>query len=118
MSKRSPTVLLIDILEAAQRIKSYIEGFTFKDFVTDTKTVDAVVRNLEIIGEASKILPEDFKERYKHVPWKIIAGLRNRVAHEYFGIDESIVWKIASEELEPLVRNIETILKLEKDKER
>jgi len=118
MSKRNPAVLLIDILQATERIKSYIEGYSFKDFVTDTKTVDAVVRNLEIIGEASRILPEDFKGRYKQIPWKIITGLRNRVTHEYFGVDESIVWKIASEELEPLIRNVQTILKSEKDKER
>ena len=65
----------------------------------DTRTVDAVVRNLEIIGEASKKLPEDFRKSYPGIPWGIMAGLRNRIAHEYFWIDESMIWQIASEDL-------------------
>ena len=117
MSKRSSAVLLVDILEAINKITGYIRDYSFETFVKDTRTVDAVVRNLEIIGEASKKLPEDFGKSYPSIPWGIMAGLRNRIAHEYFGIDESVIWQIASEDLEPLIQDLATILEAEKDKE-
>jgi len=118
MSRRDSVILLADILEAAQRATRYARRYTsFADFAANTETVDAITRNLEIIGEASRILPDDFKEQHKEIPWRILAGLRNRIAHEYFGIDESVIWQIASQELEPLIRGIEVILRSEKDKE-
>jgi uncharacterized protein with HEPN domain len=118
MSKRDSVILLADILEAAQRATRYARHYTsFADFARNTETVDAITRNLEIVGEASRILPDDFKEQHKEIPWRILAGLRNRIAHEYFGIDESVIWQIASQELEPLIQSIAGMLRAEKDRQ-
>lgn len=69
------------------RIAEYIEGFSFMDFKKDQKTVDAVTRNFEIIGEAARNLPSEFKNKYPEIPWNEMYLLRNKVTHEYFGID-------------------------------
>lgn len=94
MSKREPKLLVGDILDSAGKILSYTEGITFEDFTNDSKTVDAVIRNFEIIGEAANRLPEEFKESYSQIDWHRIRGFRNRIVHDYFGIDYSIVWII------------------------
>jgi uncharacterized protein with HEPN domain len=75
-----------DILESIELIEIYVGNMGFGDFQKDKKTIEAVVRNFEIIGEASKYIPEDVKEKYQDVDWKGIAGLRNRIAHEYFDV--------------------------------
>ena len=102
MSKRNPCLFLADILEAVGRIEEYIEGYDFERFVNDRKTVDAVLRNLEIIGEASRNIPKEVRERYPSVPWRRIVGLRNVVVHHYFGVDLSVVWVIVSSQLDEL----------------
>jgi len=79
-----------------QRVKEYIGELSFQDFKWDYKTVDAVIRNFEIIGEASKNLPAEIKEKYENVPWDEMYRLRNRISHEYFGIDYEIIWSIAT----------------------
>ena len=79
-------------------------------FLADEKTVDAVVRNLEIIGEASRQLPEEFKSQYPDIPWNKMAGLRNRIVHDYVGIDQEIVWHIIQNELVALRSDIELLL--------
>lgn len=94
MSKRDPKLLVGDILDSAARILEYTQGLTFEDFTRDSKTVDAVIRNFEIIGEAANRLPEEFKDRYADIDWQRIRGFRNRIVHDYFGIDYSIVWLI------------------------
>ncbi len=94
MSKRDPKLLVGDILDSASRIIIYTEGLTFEDFSKDSKTVDAVIRNFEIIGEAANRLPEEFRDRYPDIDWRRIRGFRNRIVHDYFGIDYSIVWLI------------------------
>ena len=94
MSNRSTNLLIEDILESGQKILDYTAGQTLEDFATDAKTVDAVIRNFEIIGEAANRLPETFKETHAEVDWHKIRGFRNRIVHEYFGIDYSIVWNI------------------------
>jgi uncharacterized protein with HEPN domain len=105
---------LHDILIAMTRIGEYIEDYDFIHFKRDFKTVDAVIRNFEIIGEASKKLPEKIKEKYSYVPWKEMYYLRNRVSHEYFGIDYDIIWDIASKYLPENKIQIEQIIELEK----
>lgn len=85
---------LDDIVEAMQRIAQYIEGYSFTQFKQDYKTVDAVIRNLEVIGEASKNVPHAFKKQHQNIPWDEMYYLRNKVAHEYFGIDYEIIWDI------------------------
>jgi uncharacterized protein with HEPN domain len=92
MSKRDITLLLTDILESAQKIIKYTDGLSFQDFLADSKTIDAVVRNFEIIGEAANRLAEDFKDEQGHIGWKRLRGFRNRIIHDYFGLDYQIVW--------------------------
>lgn len=94
MSRREPKLLLGDILDSAAKILNYTEGLSFEDFSKDSKTVDAVIRNFEIIGEAANRLPEEFKDTYSEIDWRRIRGFRNRIVHDYFGIDYSIVWLI------------------------
>ena len=94
MSKRDPRLLIGDILESANKILDYIKGQSFDYFTKDSKKVDAVIRNFEIIGEAANRLPEEFKESFPEVDWHRIRGFRNRIVHDYFGIDYSIVWII------------------------
>ena len=79
------------MLEAMEKIRRYTAGLTTETFSTDEKSVDAVVRNLEIIGEAANRLPEDLKAQHREVEWSRIVGLRNRIVHDYFGIDLQIV---------------------------
>ena len=85
----------------------------FIDFKRDYKTVDAVIRNFEIIGEAAKNLPKDFKEKYPEVPWEEMYLLRNKVSHEYFGIDYEIIWDVAINYLPENKSQIENILNKE-----
>lgn len=105
---------LEDILTAMNRIAEYIEGYSFGDFKRDNKTVDAVIRNFEIIGEASRNLPNEIKEQYPDIPWSEMYLLRNKVSHEYFGVDYEIIWDVASIYLPENKNQIEEILKKEK----
>ena len=83
---------------------------TFDDFIEDEKTIDAVVRNFEIIGEASNMVPDDFKTERPEIEWRRIIGFRNRIIHEYFGIDYSIMWKIKQENIPMLFEFITQVL--------
>jgi uncharacterized protein with HEPN domain len=87
---------LDDILNSMNRILEYVEGYSFSDFKKDYKTVDAVIRNFEIIGEASKNVPKEIRDKYVEVPWDEMYLLRNKVSHEYFGIDYEIIWDLVS----------------------
>ena len=104
MSKRDSKLLLEDILEASNKIFSYLFDFSFEDFTNDSKTIDAVIRNFEIIGEAANRLPNEFKELHNNIEWYKIIGLRNRIVHEYMGVDTSIIWNISKDFL-PLFHN-------------
>lgn len=96
------------------RIAEYLEGLDLNSFCNDTKTVDAVIRNFEIIGEAAKNLPDEIKTKYPEVPWKEMYYLRNKFSHEYFGIDYEIIWDISKNHLPANQIQIEQILKTEK----
>lgn len=109
MSKRLPSLLIEDIIESGKKIMSYTSGLTFEQFLEDEKTVDAVVRNFEIIGEASGNLPEEFKAKYPEIEWRRIKGFRNRIVHEYFGIDYEIVWKIKESFLPEILEKLSSI---------
>ena len=104
---------LEDLLQAMTRITKYIEGYSFSEFKKDYRTVDAVIRNFEIIGEASQKLPEELKAKYAEVPWSEMYLLRNKVSHEYFGIDYEIIWDIASNNLPENISQITRILEIE-----
>ena len=109
MSKRDPDLLLADIRHSAQKILTYTEGYTSSSFMLDEKTMDAVVRNFEIIGEAANRLPEAFKSQYPFIDWVRIRGFRNRIVHDYFGIDYEIVWRIKEEYLPQLLTQLNTL---------
>jgi uncharacterized protein with HEPN domain len=102
MSDREILLLLEDMRDAALKIISYTSGMSFDDFTNDDKTIDAVVRNFEIIGEAANRVPEDFKSDHPEIEWRRMTGLRNRIIHEYFGINYVTVWKIKEENIPEL----------------
>jgi len=106
MSKRSPDLLLEDMLEALTKAMRYTQGMHFDAFRSDDKTVDAVVRNLEIVGEAARRLPEQYKDNHPEIPWWRMAGMRNRIVHDYFGVDLSIVWHVISSDAPKLVEDL------------
>jgi uncharacterized protein with HEPN domain len=91
MSNRTDRDFLSDIQEAIHRIATYVAGMSYETFVADIKTQDAVVRNLEIIGEATKNLSEQLLRKYPDIPWKSMAGVRDRLIHHYFGVNLDIV---------------------------
>jgi len=109
MSRRGDVEYLNDILEGMEQVAEYIAGLTRDEFMQDRKTTDAVVRNLEIVGEASKALSGSLRDRHPEVPWKSLAGVRDKMIHHYFGLNYDIIWTIAAEQfprLSPLIRAI------------
>ena len=99
MSDRPVALLVEDMLERIDRIARYTRGLDHEAFVGDEKTIDAVVRSFEVIGEAARRLPSEFKAGHSEIPWHQIAGLRNRIVHEYFDVDVDLVWEIVRTEL-------------------
>ncbi|KAF0218063.1 MAG: hypothetical protein FD174_3083 [Geobacteraceae bacterium] len=107
MSERNWRLFLLDIRESASRVLEYAGSMSREEFLGDSKTVDAVIRNLAIIGEAAKKVPADIRRRYPAVEWKKMAGLRDIVVHDYFGIDEDIIWDVVSVKMPELLQQIE-----------
>lgn len=99
MSKRADSTILQDIREAIERILLYSVELEYEAFVTDTKTQDAIIRNIEIIGEATKLLSDEGKNKYPNIPWKDIAGTRDKLIHGYFGVNIDVVWSIVKNDL-------------------
>ena len=99
---RDHSLFIIDILQAIERIESFIGGMDYDAFVEDDKTLSAVVRKLEIIGEAVKQLPVSFTQRYPTIPWKQIAGMRDKLIHFYFGVEPLLVWQTVQNRLPEL----------------
>jgi uncharacterized protein with HEPN domain len=110
MSKRRDQDYLSDIREAMQRAAAYTVGMTLGQFLKDHKTQDAVVRNLEVIGEATKGLSSPLRNKYPDVPWKGMAGLRDKMIHQYFGVNYDVVWAIIQDELPDLLAQVEDVL--------
>ncbi len=104
---RDSKLYLDDILESINRIFTYVAGMNFDSFSEDQKTVDAVVRNLEIIGEAARHLPIDVKNSMPDIQWNKIVALRNILTHEYFGINRQIVWDVVQTKLAALKTSCE-----------
>ncbi len=109
---RDPILRLEDIIEAGEAIRAYLEGYDYSTFVGDRRTVDAVTRNLEIIGEAVKHLPESWKEQAPHIPWRAVAGFRDILAHAYFRTEDSIIWDAAITHVQPLLEVARELLDL------
>ncbi len=110
MSERDIHLLLEDILLSAKRIKQYMQDIDLDLFLSDEKTQDAVVRNFGIIGEAANQIDPDFRDGHPEIEWKRIRGFRNRVVHEYFGIDYEVVWEIIREYLDELIYSLEGLI--------
>lgn len=110
-SKKSIELYLNDILEAIENIQEYTNNMTYEEFIDDKKTKDAVVRNLEVIGEAVKNIPSNIKEETPSVHWKAIAGMRDKLKHEYFGISYATVWETIQNDLLPLNIGIKKLIK-------
>lgn len=110
MSERDILLLLDDMLQSAQKIKRYTKDHDFDSFLLDDKTIDAVVRNFEIIGEAANRIDPDFKDKNPEIEWKRIRGFRNRIVHNYFGIDYEIVWSIVETYLDEMIDRLDTII--------
>lgn len=107
---RDYKVYLQDILEAISKIRQFTAGLDLSAFSQDAKTLDAVVRNLEIIGEAVKHLPDDVRTRSSEVDWKKIAGLRDILIHEYFGVNIEVIWNIVQQKLPGLEKAARDLL--------
>ncbi len=110
MSKRGDKEFLLDIKEAGERIRNYTEGMTYREFLEDMKTQDAVIRNIEIIGEAVKNLSKTLKEKQRGIEWKDIAGMRDKLIHFYFGVKWEIVWSVINDKIPELLAEIEEII--------
>ncbi|RKX38470.1 MAG: DUF86 domain-containing protein [Thermotogae bacterium] len=113
MYKRGDKEFILDMFISGQKILEYIQGMTFDDFKKDSKTIDAVVRNIEILGEAVKNISREIKEKYPEIEWRMIARMRDKVIHFYFGVDISIVWKTANADIPHLLEKLKTVIKNE-----
>jgi uncharacterized protein with HEPN domain len=107
--KRNLNLYIDDIQESIEKIGEYTKGINLEEFLKSTQIQDAVLRRLEIIGEAVRNLPDDFKKEHTEIPWNMIAGMRNVVAHEYFGINVKRVWKTIEKDIPELKNKIKNL---------
>jgi uncharacterized protein with HEPN domain len=110
MKARDYRDYLQDIFDAVNDIENFVGNMTYEEFIKDRKTLNAVVRSIEIIGEASENIPETMKAKHKELPWKQMAGLRDKLIHAYFGVDVETLWKAVKENIPPLRRSIQQML--------
>ncbi len=110
MPERDASLLIEEMLAAIRKIERYTEGMDQVRFHQDEKTVDAVVRNLEVVGEAARRIPAEFTSRHAHLPWRQVAGLRNRIVHDYLGLDLEIIWQVIRHDLANLKIQLEQLL--------
>lgn len=103
MSDLTTAILLDDMLRATERSIGYVKGYTFETFLADTRTFDAVLRNLGVLGEAAAHAPDAFRGAHPEIPWRQIAWLRSMVIHPYFAVDPEDIWTIVTEQLPPLI---------------
>ncbi len=112
--KRDVRVYVQDILDSIEKIEQYTKTIHREDFIQDSQIQDAVLRRLEIIGEAVKSIPQDFRDKYPRIPWKNMAGMRDVLIHEYFGVNIERAWKVVSEDIFDLRKEL---LKMKEDME-
>lgn len=111
--KKNDLVYLRHILDSISRIEEYVKGIKHGDFMKKPLIQDAVIRQIEIIGEATKNLSAEMKEKYSHIPWKDIAGMRDKVIHDYLGVDLDAVWYTVEKDIAELKREIKAITEKE-----
>lgn len=108
---RDYKLFIQDIVEAIKDIEDFIGEMGYEEFLNDKKTQKAIIWQIHIVGEATKNIPESIREKYKEVPWKYMARIRDKIAHFYFGVDYEIVWKVIKEKLPEIEPVMEKILK-------
>ena len=113
MSPRNWKIRITDILESIEHITAYTEDMTLSEFQTDQKTIDSVLRNLEIIGEATRHIPQNIIKKYSDLPWNEMRAMRNIVIHEYFGVNLNIIWHTTQVNLPTIVDRLKEILENE-----
>jgi uncharacterized protein with HEPN domain len=109
-AKREWLDYINDILDALEKIENFTAGFELDSFVKDDKTAFAVIRALEIIGEAARKIPKSMRSHYPNIPWQDMAAMRNKLSHDYFGVDLRVVWKTLQIDLPPLKVGLEEII--------
>jgi len=110
MRKRDYRDYLKDIIDSINDIESFTENMTFEDFAKDKKTINAVIRSIEVIGEATKNIPKTIRDKYPTIPWKKMTGIRDKMIHEYFGVDTKILWKTIKKDIPPLKSLVQKVL--------
>lgn len=101
---------LNDIIDAIKKVQKFTKGLSYSDFYKNEMLIDAVIRNLEVIGEATRSIPSEFRKRFPDIPWARMSALRNILIHEYFGVDTEIIWDIVSNKIPELKKGISTVL--------
>ena len=118
---RDARLYIAEILAAADAVQEFVKGMEFNAFLQDDRTSSAVVRKFEIIGEASKNVPSGMKERYPEIPWKEMAGMRDRLIHSYFGVKYDLVWetiKVVIPKIKPMIAKVQADLEKEHVKDK
>ena len=110
MSERKDYLFLLDIVEAGQKIIRYTSDVDYDDFVETDLIIDGVARNFEVIGEAANRISNELKKEYPNIQWIRLADFRNRIIHEYFGLDYEIMWAIIQENVEDLIDDVQNII--------
>ena len=118
MSHRIWKHRISDIIDSIQKIQQYVEEMEYDDFLKDAKTIDAVIRNFIIIGEAARHVPEDVSAKYPNIPWRVMGDMRNFAVHEYWGVEIPTIWKTIQEDLPPLMPDLKRVVDVEKDEEK
>jgi uncharacterized protein with HEPN domain len=112
---RNLQLYLTDILVACEKVLRYTDSMEFEQFIADDRTFDAMIRNLQIIGEAVKNVPADVRDRHPEIEWRKIAGLRDILAHTYFQIENQIIWDVVQNKIHPLLIKVSQLLKNQED---
>jgi uncharacterized protein with HEPN domain len=115
MSHRLWKYRINDILDSIKKIQSYVEQMEFEDFRRDEKTIDAVIRNFIVIGEAARHVPDDISAKYPNIPWRIMGDMRNFAVHEYWGVEIRTIWKTIQDDLPPLLPNLNKVIDSEQN---
>jgi len=100
--KREWEDYLADIIQSMNEVEEFTRGLTYESFMKDRKTINAVIRSLEVMGEASKRIPDEVRAKHSEIPWKRMAGMRDKLIHEYAGVDLETVWDVIQEEIPPI----------------
>lgn len=110
--KRNYLLFLEDISQRIQKIDLYTQGMSFEDFIKDDKTVSACIREIEVIGEATKQIPSEITEQFDQLPWSLMAKMRDKLIHWYFEVDEEIIWNVAKNKLPSIKTQIDAIIEI------